>query len=86
MKSMQMFLYSYFILRGIIDVKNIDEDSVINNNSTNDNKQKIEKIKCYAARNKLNLLKLISEEVQEEIDLQTKKLKTKYSRNKKSCL
>lgn len=86
MKSMQMFLYSYFILRGIIDVKNIDEDSVIDNNSNNDNKQNIEKIKCYAARNKLNLLKLVSEEVQEEIDLQTKKLKTKYSRNKKIAI
>ena len=63
MKSMQMFLYSYFILRGVIDKEEVE---------------KIHKIKCYSARNKLNLMKFISDEINEQITDQVKKLKTKY--------
>lgn len=74
MKSMQMLLYSYYILRGITDFR------------INKLDQPIETIKCYAANQKNTLVKYLEKEQQEEIKGLLKGLKNKYTRNKKETI
>ena len=70
MKSVQMLLYSYFIIRGIKERPN----------------SPITEIKCYQASKKNELIKYLPEETQQTINERLDKLKNKYSKNKKSSI
>ena len=74
MKSVQMLLYGYYVLRGISDYK----------------KQKLEKpietIKCYSANQKNKLVSLLDEEQQTYIKDVLKQVKSKYTKNKKETI
>jgi len=77
MKSVQMLLYSYFIMKGIKERK--DELNLMN-------EKPIEEIKCYSASNKTNLIKYMPEKAQTEITDKVKNLKGKYAKNKKTAI
>ena len=74
MKTVQILLYSYYVIRGISDYK----------------KQKLEKpietIKCYSANQKNKLVSLLDEEQQTYIKDVLKQVKNKYTRNKKESI
>jgi len=74
MKSMQMLLYSYYILRGITDFR------------INKLDKPIETIKCYSAGQKNTLIKYLDKEEQAEIKELLKTVKNKYTRNKKETI
>ena len=67
MKTMQIFLYSYYVLRGITDKQNAP----------------IEKITCYSANQKNKLITLLDTDQQTYIKEVLKDTKNKYTRNKK---
>ena len=74
MKSMQMFLYSYYILRGITDY---NKNGLI---------EPIKSIKCYSANQKNKVSIHLSEENQSEIKDALKLVKNKYTKNKKETI
>ena len=74
MKSMQMFLYSYYILRGITDY------------NKNGLTEPIKSIKCYSANQKNKVGVHLSEENQSEIKDALKLVKNKYTKNKKETI
>ena len=69
MKSMQMFVYSYFIMNGIMK----------DNNSIN-------KIQCYSASKKLDLLNFLPDDVKLIIKQIINPIKSKYTKNKKMAV
>lgn len=73
MKSVQMLLYSYFIIKGIKEPKE-NKKNVIND------------IKCYSASKKTSLVKYMSDEVQTYINGKICNLKGKYAKNKKTAI
>lgn len=74
MKSMQMLLYSYYILRGITDY------------SKNNLENPIETIKCYFAGQKNKVGEHLQQEHQQEIKEALKEVKNKYTKNKKETI
>lgn len=70
MKSVQMLLYSYFIIRGITERPDLP----------------ITEIKCYQASKKNELIKYLPVDTQANINERLDKLKNKYSKNKKSSI
>ena len=74
MKSMQMFLYSYYILRGITDY------------NKNGLTEPIKSIKCYSANQKNKVGIHLSDELQHEIKEALKTVKNKYTKNKKETI
>ena len=74
MKSVQMLLYGYYVMRGISDYK----------------KQKLEKpietIKCYSANQKNKLVSLLDEDQQIYIKDVLKQVKSRYTKNKKETI
>ena len=74
MKSMQMLLYSYFILRGITDYKK------------NKLEKPIETIKCYFAGQKNKVGEHLEHAHQQEIKEVLKEVKNKYTKNKKETI
>ena len=74
MKSVQMLLYSYYVLRGINDYKK------------NKLEKPIENIICYSANQKNKLVSLLDEEQQTYIKDVLKQVKSKYTKNKKETI
>ena len=74
MKSMQMFLYSYYILRGITDY------------SKNNLETPVETIKCYSAGQKNKVGEYLDQDHQHEIKTALKEVKNKYTKNKKETI
>ena len=74
MKSMQMFLYSYYILRGITDY------------TKNNLSEPIESIKCYSANQKNKVGDFLDDKSQKEIKDALKDVKNKYTKNKKETI
>jgi len=74
MKTVQILLYSYYVLRGISDYRK------------NKLKNPIENIKCYSANQKNKLVTLLDEEQQTYIKDVLKTVKNKYTRNKKESI
>lgn len=72
MKSVQMFLYSYYLLRGI---KDIEEDN-----------DKVKEIKCYMANKKTELINFIDVDVKENIKERISGIKGNYQKNKKTSI
>jgi len=73
MKSVQMLLYSYFIMKGIKE-KQISNTKPINN------------IKCYQASKKTELIKYLPENEQTLINNKINNLKGNYAKNKKAAI
>lgn len=73
MKSVQMLLYSYFILKGIVD-NSLEKQHTIN------------EIKCYMANKKTELSKYLPEDQQEIINTEMKTVKNAYLVNKKTSV
>jgi hypothetical protein len=73
MKSVQMLLYSYFIMKGVKE-------------QIDNNQEPISDIKCYMANNKTKLLDKIPEISQKNIKEQIKNIKSQYSKNKKTAI
>lgn len=71
MKSMQMFVYSYFINEGMLNT----------NNNIN-----ITDIQCYSASKKLDLINLINGENADEMIKTTKKHKNSYAQGKQLAI
>ena len=102
MKSMQMLLYSYYILRGMVDVKKGSDGSDGSDGSAegngdadggNSNKSiPLKKIMCYQANNKLKITKYLPKNIVDEIEEntksnpKTKKGYTGYQKNKKRAI
>ena len=74
MKSMQIFLYSYYILRGITDY------------SKNNLAEPIESIKCYSANQKNKVGEYLDDAEKKEIKEALKDVKNKYTKNKKETI
>jgi hypothetical protein len=70
MKSMQMFLYSYFLMRGIIQRPDAP----------------VRDVKCYMASNKTKLLVKLPEAEQERIKGELEGVKESYQINKKTSI
>jgi hypothetical protein len=70
MKSVQMFMYSYFIMRGIIQQPD----------------NPIAQVKCYMANNKTKLLTELPEEEQTRIKMELEGVKESYQINKKTSV
>lgn len=70
MKSMQMFLYSYFLMRGIIQRP----------------ESPVQDVKCYMASNKTKLLAKLPIEEQERIKGELEGVKESYQINKKTSV
>ena len=79
MKSVQMLLYSYFIMKGIHQPENLNIDSV---NSI----EPIDHIQCYNASKKTELALYLNDRKQKEIDEATSKVKGQYAKNKKTAV
>ena len=73
MKSVQMLLYSYFIMKGIKE-KQISNTKPISN------------IKCYQASRKTELIKYLPENQQTLINNKINNLKGNYAKNKKAAI
>lgn len=69
MKTMQTFLYSYYVLRGIQSPRN--------------NIKTVGEIHCYCASNKLDIIKLLPQNDAINILRKVKDVKSGYTRNKK---
>ena len=74
MKTVQILLYSYYVIRGISDY------------SKNKLVKPIENIKCYSANQKNKLVSLLDEDQQTYIKDVLKTVKNKYTRNKKESI
>ena len=72
MKTMQTFLYSYYVLRGV--------QSPANGVKT------VGDIHCYCASNKLDIIKLLPTEAATDILRRVKDVKSGYGRNKKMAV
>ena len=81
MKSIQMFLYSYYLLR-IIDNSSSNIDSISGSSSILNNK----KIQCYCASKKLDLIKFLPEVEQLRINGLIEKVNSDYQKNKKMAV
>ena len=66
MKSVQIFLYSYYVIKGYKDVN-----------------KAVNKIQCYMASKKLDIIKLMPLDVYNNIKEELKNIKSQYTRNKK---
>ena len=81
MKSMQMFLYSYYLLR-IIDtnshsgVNHSSSESILNNKT----------IQCYCASKKLDLIKFLPDTEQQRINEFIDTVNSGYQKNKKMAI
>jgi len=75
MKSIQMFLYSYYLLR-IMDNSSSGNISILNN----------KKIQCYCASKKLDLIKFLPEVEQIRINGLIEKVNSDYQKNKKMAI
>ena len=71
MKSMQMFLYSYYLLRGM----ELDSNKLMDKH-----------IQCYCASKKLDLIKFFPEEEQKRIEGLVSNVKTGYQQNKQMSI
>ena len=85
MKSMQMFLYSYYLIR-IIDTNNTNSSSLIVNNSNTDSILNNKKIQCYCASKKLDLIKFLSDTEQKRIMDYIDTVNSGYQKNKKMAI
>lgn len=72
MKTMQTFLYSYYVLRGV--------QSPVNGIKT------VGDIHCYCASNKLDIIKLLPVDAATDILRRVKDVKSGYGRNKKMAV
>ena len=77
MKSIQMFLYSYYLLR-------IMDDS--SNQSSNQSSIDYKKIQCYCASKKLDLILFLPELEQKRINEFIDKVNSGYQKNKKMAI
>lgn len=73
MKSVQMLLYSYFIMKGV-------------HQPTNSDIEPINHIQCYNASKKTELALYLSDSKQKEIDEAISKVKGQYAKNKKKAV
>ena len=82
MKSIQMFLYSYYLLR-IME----NNDSAISGSSSGfGNYLNNKKIQCYCASKKLDLIKFLPETEQIRINELIEKVNSGYQKNKKMAI
>lgn len=72
MKTMQTFLYSYYVIRGI--------------QSPTNGVKTVGDIHCYCASNKLDIIKLLPPSAATDILRRVKEVKSGYSRNKKMAV
>lgn len=72
MKTMQTFLYSYYVLRGVQRPEN--------------GIKTVGDIHCYCASNKLDIIKLLPPDAATDILRRVKEVKSGYSRNKKMAV
>jgi hypothetical protein len=70
MKSMQMFLYSYYLIRHMDHKANLDNKN----------------LKCYTASKKLDLIKFLPQNEQEQINNILTSVKSGYQKNKKMSI
>ena len=82
MKSMQMFLYSYYLIRLIDKNKNSERAKNINSTSILNDK----KIQCYCASKKLDLIKFLPENDQKRIIEYIDTVNSGYQKNKKMAI
>ena len=73
MKSVQMLLYSYFIMKGV-------------HQQPNEEIEPINHIQCYNASKKTELALYLSDSKQKEIDEAISKVKGQYAKNKKTAI
>jgi hypothetical protein len=83
MKSMQMFLYSYYLLRHLDKI-----NTTTNMNATmgNTNILKSINLQCYTASKKLDMIQFFPVEEQERIKLNLECVKNNYQKNKKQSI
>ena len=74
MKSVQMLLYSYYILKGIKERQNVSDTKEIN------------EIKCYMASKKNSVIKCLPDNIQLEIENKLQNVKSSYTKNKKASM
>jgi len=89
MKSMQMFLYSYYLIRIIdsnTDTNNTNSNSVSINNSNTESILNNKKIQCYCASKKLDLIKFLSDTEQKRIMDYIDTVNSGYQKNKKMAI
>ena len=84
MKSMQMFLYSYYLLRILDSNSNTDTDT--DTSSGADTLLNNKKIQCYCASKKLDLITFLPEEEQKKITEMIEKVNSGYQKNKKMAV
>ena len=82
MKSMQMFLYSYYLIRMIDKNKNSVRAQNVNSTSILNDK----KIQCYCASKKLDLIKFLPENDQKRIIEYIDTVNSGYQKNKKMAI
>jgi hypothetical protein len=82
MKSMQMFLYSYYLIRMIDKNKNSVRAQNVNSTSILNDK----KIQCYCASKKLDLIKFLPENDQKSIIEYIDTVNSGYQKNKKMAI
>ena len=80
MKSIQMFLYSYYLLR----IMDASKNSKASNNNTDNMTSK--KIQCYCASKKLDLIVFLPELEQKRITEIIDKVNSGYQKNKKMAI
>jgi len=82
MKSMQMFLYSYYLIRLLDKNKNSVRAQHVNSTSILNDK----KIQCYCASKKLDLIKFLPENDQKRIIEYIDTVNSGYQKNKKMAI
>jgi hypothetical protein len=82
MKSMQMFLYSYYLIRLLDKNKNSVRAQRVNSTSILNDK----KIQCYCASKKLDLIKFLPENDQKRIIEYIDTVNSGYQKNKKMAI
>ena len=82
MKSMQMFLYSYYLIRLLDKNKNSVRAQNVNSTSILNDK----KIQCYCASKKLDLILFLPELEQKRINEFIDKVNSGYQKNKKMAI
>lgn len=88
MKSMQMFLYSYYLIRHLdMSIVNFNNTVMENANTIiNANCLKGKNLQCYTASKKLDLIKFFPEVEQFRISNILEKVKNGYQKNKKMSI
>jgi len=89
MKSMQMFLYSYYLIRLLDKNKNSNNSNNSNTIVNNLNTTSIlndKKIQCYCASKKLDLIKFLPENEQKRIIEYIDTVNSGYQKNKKMAI